>query len=194
MTTQSTKYVQRKAVKYALCIEIFFILWNDLPVSVNEQSNHQSSNKGRQKRSEEVERRRERATSVSSEQSDSDEETPRAQYWFRVQRQIRPERAEVSSCVPQENQIPASPPLQHTRPTTSVEKSRQQSSEEPMEQEVMSEQSNNEGEEVTDNDNDSQYEQERVPCDTNYSPMTEEPQSELFRRSARTRRAPQTLT
>lgn len=37
-----------------------------------------------------------------------------------------------------------------------------------MEQELMSEQSDDEEGQITDNDSDSQHEQGRAPCDTNY--------------------------
>lgn len=169
-------------------------LVNELPVLMTEQSNHQTLNKGNPKRRGQVERHEQRITPASFELSDSDDETPRERYWFRVPRQTEPERSEVSNRVPQKRSIPASPLFKQTRSTILAEESRLQLSGPQEEQELTSEQSENEGGQVAEDDNDSQHEQEQAPRDINYGWLNEAPQSELVRRSTRTRRTPQTLT
>lgn len=72
-------------------------LVHDIPVLVIGQSNHQSSKKNRQNRRDQVERHKERTTPGSFDQSESDKEAPRAQYWFRVQKQTESGRADMST-------------------------------------------------------------------------------------------------
>ena len=169
-------------------------LVNDLPVLIPEQSNQQTSNKARQKRRGQVERHEQRITPASSEQSDSDDEVPRAQYWFRVPRQTEPERPEISNRVPQQRPMTASPLRKQTRSTVLAEEPRLQLDGAREEEGLMSEQSDNEGGQVAEDDNVPQHEQKQAQRDTNYGRLNEAPECESGWRSTRSKKAPRTLT
>lgn len=86
------------------------------------------------------------------------------------------------------------PLLKQKRSTMSADESRLQLNGALEEHVLVNEQSDNEGEQVTDNDDGSQHEQEQAQCDTDYGRLNDVPQCELVRRSTRNKRAPKTLT
>lgn len=135
-----------------------------------------------------------RKTPASSDQSDSDDDVPSAQYWFRVSRQTESEIPDMSTTRVLQKHPITSPSLpKQTRSTTSAEESRIQPSGALEEHVLMSEQSDSECEQIAENDNDSEHE-DQSQCDTNHDRFNDVPQCESVRRSTRSKRAPKTLT